>query len=434
MASISKRAWATLVTRPSYIPGVIILAHTLRKNGHSIYPLIVLVVPDTLPDEYVSLIERIDRHSTTPGLLQIRSVHPLTPSRPVSTVAKRFEDTWTKLRVFSLIEYDTLIYLDADMMVMHPEVDELFNFTLPTEGYWLGASHACTCNVDHDPWAPKEWNVQNCPHTAIVHPEALKSGVNISTSSPTTYHLMNSGTFIFNPSAKLWEGILSFLNTTELLETFAFPDQNFLDEYFRRRWTAIGWQWNAIKTMRYWHPNIWRDEEVKVLHYIVDKPWEKRVGKDGIAGYLGRDGVTHQWWWDEWDLLVSEIRNSDLKGKDSVLRQMNALVAPSEVEEYRTAEQSGSTKVMFPQTRSNAVTDANANYFTCTLGQAALINAKSPHNCKTILDLVDKHARSSASAPAVGFSVPAKGNDDAWGCATISIEPSVCKYILHIED
>ena len=34
------------------------------------------------------------------------------------------------------------------------------------------------------------------------------------------------------------------------------------------------------------------------LHYIVDKPWVKRVSKDGIAGYKGNDGVTHQWWWE----------------------------------------------------------------------------------------------------------------------------------------
>lgn len=37
------------------------------------------------------------------------------------------------------------------------------------------------------------------------------------------------------------------------------------------------------------------------LHYIVDKPWERRVASDGIGGHLGRDGETHQWWWGVWD-------------------------------------------------------------------------------------------------------------------------------------
>lgn len=37
------------------------------------------------------------------------------------------------------------------------------------------------------------------------------------------------------------------------------------------------------------------------LHYIVDKPWERRVASDGIGGHLGRDGETHKWWWGIWD-------------------------------------------------------------------------------------------------------------------------------------
>ena len=52
----------------------------------------------------------------------------------------------------------------------------------------------------------------------------------------------------------------------------------------------MGWQYNALKTMRYWHENLWRDGEVRALHYIVDKPWERRIASDGVAGHLGRDG------------------------------------------------------------------------------------------------------------------------------------------------
>jgi hypothetical protein len=33
------------------------------------------------------------------------------------------------------------------------------------------------------------------------------------------------------------------------------------------------------------------DGEVRNLHYIVDKPWSRRIGSDGIAGHLGKDGL-----------------------------------------------------------------------------------------------------------------------------------------------
>ena len=74
--------------------------------------------------------------------------------------------------------------------------------------------------------------------------------------------------------------------------------------------------------MRYWHENIWRDEEVRVLHYIVDKPWERRIAGDGIAGHLGRDGVTHRWWWEEWE----EWRQAR-QGESELLGIVDALVA-----------------------------------------------------------------------------------------------------------
>lgn len=66
-----------------------------------------------------------------------------------------------------------------------------------------------------------------------------------------------------------------------------------------------------MKTMKQWHTNIWRDDEVKGLHYIVDKPWQKRVGSDGLGGYLGRDGETHNWWWRVWENWKS-LREGEL--------------------------------------------------------------------------------------------------------------------------
>ena len=104
--------------------------------------------------------------------------------------------------------------------------------------------------------------------------------------------------------------MLEFFNTTPLLAEFKFPDQDFLAEFFRNRWMSVGWQYNALKTMRYWHPEMWRDEEVCCLHYIVDKPWSKRVSKDGVAGYLGRDGETHTWWWNEFKAWEDEREKS----------------------------------------------------------------------------------------------------------------------------
>ena len=111
-------------------------------------------------------------------------------------------------------------------------------------------------------------------------------------------------------------------NTSPRLSSYMFPDQDFLAEFFRDKWLALGWQFNALKTMRYWHENIWRDDEVRALHYIVDKPWTKRIAADGLAGYLGNDAVTHGWWWEIWAQWEVER-----KEEQELLTLMEELVA-----------------------------------------------------------------------------------------------------------
>ncbi|OTB06745.1 glycosyltransferase family 8 protein, partial [Hypoxylon sp. CI-4A] len=302
-------AYATLITRASYLAGVVILADTLKKNN-SKYPLVVLY-PSSLSS---TTIQALELESSKSNLL-LRQCDLLLPREnfKANLIAERFEDTWTKLRVFELYEYDAVCYLDADMAIFR-NMDEVFkNLTSLPDG-WLAANHACVCNLDHDLWAPEEWRPENCAYTPLSHPGALSHPIQPTPERPSTYHLLNSGMLLFRPSRILWESIMDFFNTTPLLPTFKFPDQDFLAHFFNRKWMALGWQYNALKTMKYWHPNIWRDEEIICLHYIVDKPWASRVGQDGVAGYKGQDGVTHTWWWNacnQWEHDRTNSRDGD---------------------------------------------------------------------------------------------------------------------------
>jgi inositol 3-alpha-galactosyltransferase len=293
-----KFAYCTLITRSSYLAGVLILAHTLTKSG-SAYPLIVLYT-DTLPQSSIRALELEAPHSN----LILYKVSALLPRENVhiTLIAERFADTWTKLRVFQLYElqpWHTLCYLDADMIIRR-NMDHVFEKRLSGDN-WIAANHACVCNLDKDAWAPEEWTKENCAYSAVNHPEALREPTPVTPDARPTWHILNSGMFLFRPSHQLWDKMIDFFNTTPLLGEFKFPDQDFLAVFFENKWTSLGWQFNALKTMRYRHENIWRDEEVVCLHYIVDKPWAKRVGGDGVAGYLGRDGVTHTWWWEEFE-------------------------------------------------------------------------------------------------------------------------------------
>ncbi|KAI9716306.1 MAG: hypothetical protein M1828_000402 [Chrysothrix sp. TS-e1954] len=304
-SELQRNAYASLITRPSYLAGVVILAYTLKKTG-SIFPLVVLYT-DTLPASSVAVIAA-EASSCNIVLKKTKILLPKDYDER-HLIAERFADTWAKLRVFELFEFDLVCQLDADMII-RKDMDQIFSMAMPDDD-WLVSTHACVCNVDKDPWAPVEWNQANCAHTPMQHPEALTKPTQPSMSTLPTHHMLNSGMFMFRPSQQLWDQMMTYFDTCPDLAKLQFPDQDFLGNFFRDRWSAAGWQYNALKTMRYLHPNIWRDDEVRCLHYIVDKPWAKRIGPDGIAGFRGLDGETHQWWWNEFETWKSQRERSN---------------------------------------------------------------------------------------------------------------------------
>lgn len=296
----SNRAWVTLLTRESYLPGAVLLAHSLHKQN-SKYPLIILYTP-TLPKSMLPALARECKLTNA----SLRPTSMLQPRGETTLIAERFKDTWTKLRVFELVTYERICFLDADMLVLR-NMDEIFDVEFPDDGsWWLAASHVCVCNLDNDSWAPADWKKENCAFGGSSHPTALTHPP--AARKTGTHSLLNGGLFVFAPSQELWGALLEFLNSSPLVSGFMFPDQDLLAEFFRGRWLSVGWQYNALKTWRYWHPEFWQDGEVRNLHYIVDKPWARRVGRDGKAGYLGKDGVTHGWWWREFAGWVEERR------------------------------------------------------------------------------------------------------------------------------
>ena len=302
MGSIDNFCWVTLVTKSSYLPGVIILAFTLDKQK-SKYPLVVQYTP-FLGKDAINVLKAEAKARGRIIPIEVELLLPRAGQENTGSVAERFKDTFTKLRAFEVYKmgYTKAAFLDADMAIFQCP-DRLFDIELPARD-WLGANHACVCNLDHDTWAPPEWHKGNCAYTPLTAPEGVAETP--TKASRQTYQLLNGGLFLFYPCAELWGNMLDFFNSTDRLKTYQFPDQDFLADYFAYKWEPLSWRYNALKTMRYWHPRMWSDDLVVVVHYIVDKPWERKVSSDGIAGHLGRDGVTHRWWRDLYDQWVAE--------------------------------------------------------------------------------------------------------------------------------
>ncbi|KAF2200855.1 nucleotide-diphospho-sugar transferase [Delitschia confertaspora ATCC 74209] len=320
-------AYATLLTRPSYLAGTVILAYTLHKHSPTT-PLIIFYTPSTLPQNCISALGTESQYSNC----VLRPVSHLKVPTPTSgedsrknsskLIAERFADTWTKLRVFEAYDmkekFEKICFLDSDMLIRRDPSPIVFSTPLPGED-WTLATHVCVCNLDSDPWAPADWKRENCAYTGLTHPSCVENPPPVS-STPPTHALFNSGCFVFQPSPALADKVMRTFESTppETLSWYLFPDQDFLNQVFKGKWRALPYTVNALKTWRYWHKEMWRDGEVRVCHFIVDKPWAAELPEDQSVGvgYKGRDGVTHRWWWDQFRNWDDERRGEGIGKKE----------------------------------------------------------------------------------------------------------------------
>jgi len=106
---------------------------------------------------------------------------------------------------------------------------------------------------------------------------------------------MNGGLQVVNPSKAVYDQIVSFMESDAVNMDFA--DQSLLSDLYRGRWVPLPYIYNALKTLRWEgvHPEIWRDDKVKNIHYILaPKPWDE---VDAEGNNISKD-ATHAWWVD----------------------------------------------------------------------------------------------------------------------------------------
>ena len=145
--------WTTLITNTKYLSGLLTLDYSLKKHG-SKYPLIALYT-DTFPAQ--------GHHALDIRQIPKKRVNYLLPSvHKDFSNDPRFYDCWSKLTPFSLVEYDRVVQLDSDMLVMR-NMDELMDIELDSSDSdgsgdkVFAASHACVCNPLKKPHYPKDW-------------------------------------------------------------------------------------------------------------------------------------------------------------------------------------------------------------------------------------------------------------------------------------
>lgn len=268
------KAWATLLTGPGYLVGVKALRASLTKVA-SAYPLVVMVTPD---------VDAAARRALEDAGCIVRPVEPLSPPLTLHDgyAITRFAQNWSKLVVWGLTELERVVLLDADMLVVQ-NMDELFDLDLGEDQ--MAACHACRCNPEHNPTYPASWNPANCFYT-------YAAGADDTEHLDLVENHMNSGLMVLEPGETAFSELSRTVRELDDISRFAFAEQDFLDEHFEGRWRPLPYVYNALKTLPFVHPDVWRLPEVKNIHFIIDKPWDAAPDPEDPYYALVKE------WWD----------------------------------------------------------------------------------------------------------------------------------------
>ena len=252
-------AWVTLLTQPDYYIGVQAL-HRSLKRSETQWPLIVMVT------------DAIDL--TTREALQAQGcvIHPVEPLMPDAHLEQhyasaQFGEVWGKLRAWELTGCGRVVFLDADMLVLR-NMDELF--TLDLGDHPLAACHACRCNPNKIASYPASWQPENCHYTWQDRGEPAPASLD---------RYLNGGFLVLKPDQEMFNWLQQKVAAISDLRRYPFSEQDLLNEVFEHRWLPLPYIYNALKTLPFQHSTMWREEEVKNLHFILAKPWKRDLNQ-----------------------------------------------------------------------------------------------------------------------------------------------------------
>lgn len=159
---------------------------------------------------------------------------------------------------------------------------------------------------------------ETCAHNRAIpagpEPDALCIPFQPTPDSSLALHTINSGIVVLRPNEGTYNKLIHALHTNPDVNKYDFPDQDFIASEFKNRIKFLGYEYNATKHMRDCHKNLWRDDNIRICHYIFkEKPWV--IPESGATSRFNEQfQVVHGWWWDEWKILQAEKEGAEWWG------------------------------------------------------------------------------------------------------------------------
>jgi alpha-N-acetylglucosamine transferase len=232
----SRHAYVTLVTNADYAKGAVALVRSLRRTGTTAE--IVAMHTGGAPAEALAPVAALGARLAPVELLPTSETFNERHARARLHDAAPFTkgdkpafhtplDNFAKLRLWQMTEYDKVVFLDADALVLK-NIDRLFN--------WPEFSAA---------------------------PNVYENLAD--------FRRLNSGVFVAQPSEATFAAMLERLDRPEAF--WRRTDQTFLESFFPD-WHGLPVFFNMLQYVWFNLPDLWEWKSISVLHYQYEKPWE----------------------------------------------------------------------------------------------------------------------------------------------------------------
>jgi alpha-N-acetylglucosamine transferase len=232
----SRRAFVTLVTNADFAMGAQALIRSLKLSGTEA-DIVVLHTGGVEEADLTPLRARgarlvaTDLLPTSDGFNAAHAREALHGAAPFTKGEKPgFHtplDNFAKLRLWQLDDYDHVVFLDADTLVLRP-IDKLFDYP-----------EFCA--------APNVY-------------EGLGD-----------FHRLNSGVFTAQPDPATFNAMLARLDAPGAF--WRRTDQTFLQDFFPD-WHGLPVTCNTLQYVWFNLPELWSWEQIRVLHFQYEKPWQ----------------------------------------------------------------------------------------------------------------------------------------------------------------
>jgi alpha-N-acetylglucosamine transferase len=229
---MSAYSFVSVLSTDDYLDGVLVLKHSLEKTKPK-YPFTLLVTPNLSE----RVIDCLLKHKI--DFITIQGIE--SPTTVIDPQLIRWNFTYSKLNIFGLTQFDKMVYLDADMLIIE-NIDDLFEK----------------------------------PHMSAVKIRGKLPEFN------SNWNVLNSGLLVVEPSTEIFADMTSKIGSIEKVTSPS--DEDFLNAYYSdwsnqeelhldSGYNMFSFYWYRYKQL-YGYNFSSKEKSIKVVHYIgEDKPW-----------------------------------------------------------------------------------------------------------------------------------------------------------------